>query len=940
MPMMQPGENSLRSNTLEIIIKAKNLTGNAFKTISKGLDGLKSNLFSLKAAFLGVGTAIVAKNVIETKNEFVRYQKTLETLTGSMTKAKQVWEELLVFAEETPFKIAEVMDSYKTLKAFGLDPTIRTMRILGDTASALGGGDVLGRIALVLGQIRTQGFMSAQDMNQLANAGINAGKVMKDTFGAARDKVKQLKDQGVSVNMIINALLKNMKEKFGDQMAAMNKELSGQWEMLVSIWERFTVSIMDSGLYEYLKQSLTLINEQIIKLRADGTLKKWAKEIGETVVSSFEKILLSLAGFWDIAKPILSHLKTAITSVWDWFRGLPTWVQEAGLVVAILGGIQAKLAIAFIIATEKKIKDLTKTMKEYKALGGTGGFLDAKKTKKEQLADTEKQITNLKEQIYLQTKLIEQNKKDRDGWRGKILGQKVYQEQLEKNRKILKAMQGDADLSKLFKRKLTLETIIASPKTDEEATKDALAALGIPSSDALDDELSETQKKIQALFKKIRAAATKSKKEADKEKDTDKKKDTIPQAGVPLSAIGKQKSILTRMLADNTLFSKKLEQLFENGKKTVGEYYNEQIKHSNALYDEKRKLLKLELEKAKTIDEKKAIEDTLYTLEKTHQVELIDLAQQRTEAEDELLQKKKDAAALLQDIKDRAADSGGFGLESQFDRETAEMEARHAEELDRLTELTDAKADINDAARAQELEKEKLLQKQKNQIKEQELAVTAQVAGGMANIMGQAYELTGKKAKAFFYAQKAFAVAEAIINANLAATKVMSQGGVFAIPLSAMIYAQAMMNVAMITAQTVKGYAAGGEIQGYSSSKTADNIRINATAGEYMQPVDIVKHYGLRAMEAIRLKLVPREALNALISGFSLPSPDTSYKMSYATGGQVTPQAGGQTDSEINIVNIIDPRDIDSYMSSSIGSDAVLNIISSKARSVNRLLRD
>ena len=179
------------------------------------------------------------------------------------------------------------------------------------------------------------------------------------------------------------------------------------------------------------------------------------------------------------------------------------------------------------------------------------------------------------------------------------------------------------------------------------------------------------------------------------------------------------------------------------------------------------------------------------------------------------------------------------------------------------------------------------------------------------------------------------------INANLAATKVMGQTGVFGIPLSAMIYAQAMMNVAMISAQTAQGYASGGEIKGYSPHKKADNIRINATAGEYMQPVDIVKHYGLRAMEAIRMKLIPKEALNALISGFAIPQAETTYKLSYATGGSVAAPAGdfggGQ---EINITNIIDPRDIDSYMASASGSNAVLNVISSKARSIKKLLRD
>lgn len=251
-----------------------------------GIDALgkvKKAVFSLQTVIGGLTFGVVIHDIVKTKNEFVKYQKTLETLEGSQKAANKKWQEMLQFAEETPFKINQVMESYKTLKAFGLDPTVETMRIMGDTAAALGGSDVMGRIALVLGQIQAQGFMTAQDMNQLANAGINAGKVMKDTFGVARDEVAKLGEQGINANMIIEALMKNMEEKFGGQMAKMNKELSGQWEMLLSIWQRFEVSIMNSGLYDFFTTSLAEINKKIIELRKTGKLDELAKGIADNI---------------------------------------------------------------------------------------------------------------------------------------------------------------------------------------------------------------------------------------------------------------------------------------------------------------------------------------------------------------------------------------------------------------------------------------------------------------------------------------------------------------------------------------------------------------------------------------------------------------------------------------------------------------------------------
>jgi TP901 family phage tail tape measure protein len=52
--------------------------------------------------------------------------------------------------------------------------------------------------------------------------------------------------------------------------------------------------------------------------------------------------------------------------------------------------------------------------------------------------------------------------------------------------------------------------------------------------------------------------------------------------------------------------------------------------------------------------------------------------------------------------------------------------------------------------------------------------------------------------------------------------------------------------------------ADGGMVQGWSPHRKADNIPIYATAGEFMQPVDSVQHYGTEFMEAVRKKQFPQ----------------------------------------------------------------------------------
>ncbi len=65
------------------------------------------------------------------------------------------------------------------------------------------------------------------------------------------------------------------------------------------------------------------------------------------------------------------------------------------------------------------------------------------------------------------------------------------------------------------------------------------------------------------------------------------------------------------------------------------------------------------------------------------------------------------------------------------------------------------------------------------------------------------------------------------------------------------------------------GLAGGGTVPGWSAHDRADNILARLTAGEFVQPVSAVEHYGAAAMEAIR----QRRAVVAYADGGRVQSP-------------------------------------------------------------------
>jgi len=223
-----------------------------------------------------------------------------------------------------------------------------------------------------------------------------------------------------------------------------------------------------------------------------------------------------------------------------------------------------------------------------------------------------------------------------------------------------------------------------------------------------------------------------------------------------------------------------------------------------------------------------------------------------------------------------------------------------------------------------------------------EYSKKAEFFGELSGMMGEFYAISNEKAIAFFYAQKALAVAEILMNTHAGAAKALGMGP-FGIPMSALImamgYAKAGMVMGLTVAQGVKGFADGGEITGYSPNSRADNIPINATAGEFMQPVASVDYYGKGVMEAMRTRSIPRDVLASYAK-----SGAKSGGSRFADGGGIDAPAGSGKDNEssqnFHIVNVLDPGMFEQYMSSHAGQKTLMNIISKNPQVIKNIVRN
>lgn len=399
------------------------------------------------------------------------------------------------------------------------------------------------------------------------------------------------------------------------------------------------------------------------------------------------------------------------------------------------------------------------------------------------------------------------------------------------------------------------------------------------------------------------------------------------------AALAGDESRLSRLKSDSDFALAMLEDTYDDGKIALSAYFTERRRILEEQFKAEHALVLKQAGAEKDPSRKMALEDQAYAIESAHKLDLIRLTREQAEADKALAGHKKDAADILSGLRERS----GADKTSQDQKELAELDQRHADELQKLRDLNAGKEQLDEAYRLQKAEKDRLMADQEKRAFEQRLQNASDLAGSLSSVFSNLYELTGKKHKEFFYLQKAAAIAEATVNAYLAASKALAT---LPPPLSfaaaGVAVAAGMTQVAMISAQQL---AEGGPVSGYSPNERADNIPAMLTAGEYVHPVSAVRYYGPGVMEAMRRRMIPREMFAHVYDNLR----DLSVKTHFATGGEVRQvsseaslsPAGGQV---VQITNIIDPRLFEQFAASSTGQKTILNVISNNAFQVKRIL--
>ena len=182
------------------------------------------------AALAGVGTFGLR---IAADNE--QAQISFETMLGSAERAGAFLTDLKDFAASTPFEFPELQTAASSLISTGIaaDKVIPIMTTLGDVTSGMGtGAEGVRRATVALQQMNAAGRITAEDLNQLRDAGIPVFDLLTGATGKTTEELAAMAQNGKLGRQELEQLMAALEtgkglERFGGLMEKQSRSLAG-----------------------------------------------------------------------------------------------------------------------------------------------------------------------------------------------------------------------------------------------------------------------------------------------------------------------------------------------------------------------------------------------------------------------------------------------------------------------------------------------------------------------------------------------------------------------------------------------------------------------------------------------------------------------------------------------------------------------------------------
>ena len=317
---------------LNIDIVAKDKSKQALQGVRGGLDKVKGAVFNLQNAFIGLGTGLAIRSLVNTGKQIEGLQVRLKFLFGTAQEGAKAFDEMAKFAARVPFSLEEIQAGSGVLAVVSKDAK--------ELANLM---EITGNVAAVTGlDFKT----TAEQIQRSMSAGISAADLFRDRgvksmLGFKAGAVVTVEETAAAFQKIFGK-----GGKFGAATDELAKTFEGTLSMIGDKFFNFKRKILDAGFFEGLKKEFDSLNK-FLEINAKS-IDDLATNIGISLAFAVVKVKDAIVLLKDNMDKIIILFKLLIA------------IKVVKLFLALGGAIQfaAKQMLKFSLASMMTVKGL------------------------------------------------------------------------------------------------------------------------------------------------------------------------------------------------------------------------------------------------------------------------------------------------------------------------------------------------------------------------------------------------------------------------------------------------------------------------------------------------------------------------------------------------------------------------------------------------------
>ena len=156
----------MANQRLNIDVVARDKSKQALNSVQGNLSKVKSAVFNLQNAFIGLGAGLAVRSLVNTGKQIEGLQVRLKFLFGTAKEGNKAFDEMAKFASKVPFSLEEIQAGSGVLSVVSKDAK--------ELANLM---EITGNVAAVTGlDFRT----TAEQIQRSMSAGISAADLFRD----------------------------------------------------------------------------------------------------------------------------------------------------------------------------------------------------------------------------------------------------------------------------------------------------------------------------------------------------------------------------------------------------------------------------------------------------------------------------------------------------------------------------------------------------------------------------------------------------------------------------------------------------------------------------------------------------------------------------------------------------------------------------------------